>query len=159
MKDPAQYIGKTEHTRYNSSLESRVHNYLARIEGAVSGDGGHNQTFKVACILVLGFGLELHEAMQFFAVWNQKCQPPWTDHELQHKLVDALKQTSSDPTKKRGHLLKTIYSKNGKIMTEAQMDQVDLDHPVHVARRVVYTNENGVQMTKVDDRKPERLNP
>jgi hypothetical protein len=74
-------------------------------------------------------------------------------------LVDALKQTSSDPTKKRGHLLKTIYSKNGKIMTEAQMDQVDWDHPVHVARRVVYTNENGVQMTKVDDRKPERLNP
>ncbi|HXO98575.1 MAG TPA: hypothetical protein VN857_18445 [Chthoniobacterales bacterium] len=116
------------------TLESRVRNYLAKIDGAVSGEGGHNQTFKVACILVHGFDLDIYQAFPFLEAWNQKCQPPWTTHELMHKLADAVKQTSRCPTKERGHLLKTIYSGHAKIVTEVEMDQTDWDHPYHTAK-------------------------
>lgn len=70
----------------------RAKRYLARIPGAVSGDGGHFVTFRAACVLVLGFGLEPHRALRVLAEWNQTCQPPWTERELWHKVTDAEKQ-------------------------------------------------------------------
>lgn len=70
----------------------RARRYLARIPGAVSGSGGHKDTFRTACILVLGFGLETHKAMRAIADWNQGCQPPWSERELWHKITDAEKQ-------------------------------------------------------------------
>lgn len=59
---------------------------------AVSGQGGHNTTFRVACVLVLGFALSDSEAMSVLAEWNQGCQPAWSEHELQHKVKSAGQQ-------------------------------------------------------------------
>lgn len=39
----------------DADLDNRVSAYLAAIPGAVSGQGGHGQTFKVACYLVNGW--------------------------------------------------------------------------------------------------------
>ena len=84
------------------SLSDRVRLYLAKIPGAVSGDGGHDTTFKVACTLVNGFALPTAEALPLLHEWNSTCQPPWSDAELRHKLADA---TRAPHTKPRGHLL------------------------------------------------------
>lgn len=74
-------------------IADRARRYLTRIPGAISGEGGHNTTFRAACILVLGFGLEPHKAIRILAEWNQTCQPPWTERELWHKVTDAEKQS------------------------------------------------------------------
>jgi len=74
-------------------IVERANRYVAKIPPAVSGQGGHNQTFHVACILVIGFGLESEQALAIMQEYNQRCQPPWSDRELQHKLADAEKQT------------------------------------------------------------------
>ena len=66
--------------------------YVSRIEGAVSGQGGHNATFRVACILVLGFGLSESEAYSVLAGWNASCKPEWSERELWHKVRSANKQ-------------------------------------------------------------------
>ena len=70
----------------------RARAYVAKIEGAVSGQGGHNKTFRVACILRQKFGLSVEEAWPLFQEWNATCQPEWSDRELAHKLEDAGKR-------------------------------------------------------------------
>jgi hypothetical protein len=70
----------------------RAKRYLSKVPPAVSGQGGHNATFRAACVLVLGFGLPKHVALQALAEWNVGCQPAWSERELWHKIVDADKQ-------------------------------------------------------------------
>ncbi len=72
-------------------LIRRARGYLAAIEGAVSGQGGHKRTFRTACVLVQKFGLTVPEAWPLFQEWNETCEPPWSDTELMHKLLDAEK--------------------------------------------------------------------
>lgn len=69
----------------------RARSYLATIEGAISGQGGHNKTFRLACVLIQKFELTIEQAWPLFAEWNQQCEPPWSEKELLHKLQDALR--------------------------------------------------------------------
>lgn len=73
----------------------RARKYISTIEPAISGSGGHNQTFKVACVLILGFGLKDSEALSLLEEWNQRCQPPWSEKELLHKIEDASRQNGA----------------------------------------------------------------
>ena len=70
----------------------RAHAYLATVEGAVSGQRGHDRTFRAACVLIQKFGLTVERAWPLFLEWNEQCEPPWSEKELLHKLQDALKQ-------------------------------------------------------------------
>jgi hypothetical protein len=70
----------------------RARAYLARIEGAVSGQRGHDRTFRVACLLTQRFGLSFAEAWPLLLEWNERCHPPWSERELIHKLQDSLKR-------------------------------------------------------------------
>jgi hypothetical protein len=70
----------------------RARAYLATIEGAVSGNGGHNATFRVACILCVRFGLSYEQAWPLMKEWNEHCEPPWDDAVLRHKILDAQKK-------------------------------------------------------------------
>lgn len=76
--------------------------YIAAIPGAVSGSNGHAQTFSVACALLHGFCLSRSDAEQLIREYNHRCQPPWKEHELAHKL-DSVATASHGKT--RGHLL------------------------------------------------------
>lgn len=67
----------------------RARAYAAKFPGAVAGQSGHNQTFKLACILVKGFDLSASEAMRVMQEWNLSCEPPWSEAELDHKISDA----------------------------------------------------------------------
>jgi RecA-family ATPase len=68
----------------------RARAYLEKCHPAISGQGGHNQTFKVACKLVKGFDMGYELALTMLKeIYNPRCQPPWTDKELEHKVKSA----------------------------------------------------------------------
>jgi Bifunctional DNA primase/polymerase, N-terminal len=74
-----------------STAVRRARGYLAHIEGAISGQRGHDRTFRVACVLAIKFGLTLEQAWPLMREWNEQCEPPWSDKEIAHKLQDAFK--------------------------------------------------------------------
>lgn len=68
----------------------RASAYLARIPAAVSGSGGHNQTYTAATAMVHGFELDPEAALDLLITeYNTRCQPPWSERELRHKVDDA----------------------------------------------------------------------
>ena len=73
-------------------LLDRVRKYVAKLPAAIAGQVGHNAAFRTACVLVKGFGLSIEDARPILQEWNQTCQPPWSDQELEHKLESASKQ-------------------------------------------------------------------
>ena len=74
-----------------NSVLRRARNYLTKLPPAVSGQGGHDATFRAACLLAIGFGLDREQSLALLQEWNERCQPPWSDHELEHKVDDALR--------------------------------------------------------------------
>ena len=80
----------------------RVERYLMACDPAISGSRGHDTTFRVACTLLHGFCLSPTEAFRLLKIYNKKCEPPWSDGELRHKILSAAGVGSS---KGRGYLL------------------------------------------------------
>jgi hypothetical protein len=73
-------------------LESRIKRasrYVERMPAAISGSGGHQATWAVAQVLIRGFDLPIPDAYSILADFNQRCDPPWNERELRHKLDDA----------------------------------------------------------------------
>jgi predicted P-loop ATPase len=66
----------------------RVRAYVAKIPGAVSGQRGHETTFKVANVIANN-GLAMDEQWTLILEYNQRCDPPWSEAELRHKLESA----------------------------------------------------------------------
>lgn len=62
--------------------------YIAKIR-AISGQGGHDDTYRATCILKQS-GLRESEAMAALLAWNEtNCEPPWSQRELLHKISDV----------------------------------------------------------------------
>lgn len=74
-----------------SPVIDRARKYLTRLPAAVSGQRGHDATFRAACVLVKGFALDRSEALALLSEWNQACQPPWSAREIEHKIDSATK--------------------------------------------------------------------
>lgn len=74
----------------------RVRRYIATIEGAVSGQRGHDATFRVACIIVGNVADEAEQAA-LMREFNARCAPRWSEHELAHKLASARTRTDLRP--------------------------------------------------------------
>lgn len=69
----------------------RARAYLAKMPAAISGHGGHNATFAAACVLVRGFALSEDDAYDILAQdFNPRCEPPWAEWELRHKVRSAV---------------------------------------------------------------------
>lgn len=81
-------------------VAERARRYLATLPPAVSGQRGHDATFRAACVLVLGFSFDLDQAMPLLREFSDRCEPPWSDKDLRHKLESATKQAGE-----RGYLL------------------------------------------------------
>lgn len=84
-----------------TSVLERARRYLAKCSPAISGQGGHSATFRVAATLVHGFALGEAEALALLADWNRSCVPPWNEADLRHKLRSA---ATAQHSKSRGHL-------------------------------------------------------
>jgi hypothetical protein len=67
----------------------RARRYLAAIPPAVAGQHGDVHTFRICCRLVRGFALDDDEALVVLSEWNRRCEPPWTEREMQAKLRSA----------------------------------------------------------------------
>lgn len=72
--------------------------WIEHQDGAVSGDGGHKTTFRVACALVGRFGLDEDAAYSLMESWNATCSPPWSERDLRHKIRDAMKAVNKERT-------------------------------------------------------------
>jgi putative DNA primase/helicase len=79
--------------RRPADLLERARRYADACPGAVSGQGGHRATFRVALALVKGFDIPQEDAARILADYNTRCSPPWSDRELAHKIDSAAKAT------------------------------------------------------------------
>lgn len=79
----------------------RARKYLSKIPGAVSGAGGHTQTFNAVAAMMFGFDLSTDATLDLLLEYNQRCDPPWSERELKHK-IDSV---ASRCTRERGYLL------------------------------------------------------
>ena len=76
----------------DAAVIERARKYISVMEPAVSGSGGHNRTYAVACVLMKGFGLTKEQGMALLREWNEShCTPPWKERELAHKIDSAIK--------------------------------------------------------------------
>jgi hypothetical protein len=80
----------------------RARRYLAKCPSSISGQHGHGTAFRVAAVLVNGFGLSALDALALLREWNARCQPPWSEAELLHKVKSVANAQHRD---RRGHLL------------------------------------------------------
>jgi hypothetical protein len=94
----------------------RISRYIGKIPGAVSGNGGHRQTFKVAMVLFNGFGCSEAETLEWLRHYNSKCEPPWSEAELLHKARSAAEAAFDKP--------------RGWMLTSKRFSQVRLQVPV-----------------------------
>jgi P4 family phage/plasmid primase-like protien len=83
--------------------EERARLYARKSPGAISGQGGHDQTFSVARAVVWGFDLGVERGLAvMLEEFNPKCTPPWTEPEMRHKCEEADTVPFDKP---RGYLL------------------------------------------------------
>ena len=103
LEEFARYVEPTEsreasarsmdHAASDSARLERCRNYLGRIPDAISGQQGHNKTFRAACEC-FRFGLSRLEARDVLEWFNQAKTPAedkWSEAELAHKLETAYK--------------------------------------------------------------------
>lgn len=77
----------SRYARSDSEIRDAVA-YIAKIK-AISGSGGHNDTYRAACTLKSA-GLSEAEALLALQDWNQtNADPPWSNRELLHKIQSA----------------------------------------------------------------------
>ena len=74
-----------------TSVIERARRYMAKFSPAVSGQHGHNRTFRAACILVHDFALDRSSALALLKEWNDRCTPPWNERDLERKISEAVK--------------------------------------------------------------------
>jgi hypothetical protein len=85
------------------SPEVRAKKYLAIFPPAISGQHGHNTTFRAACCAGPGFGISEDRLFQLMRdIYNPRCEPPWNEKDLQHKVQEAYRREERD----RGWMLK-----------------------------------------------------
>ena len=84
------------------NLDERIERYLAKCPPCVSGSGGDDQLFTVACALEHGFALDETDALRWLSTYNETCRPPWPEHRLRHKVKESARAAHDKP---RGHLL------------------------------------------------------
>jgi len=76
----------------------RAEAYLDAMPPAISGAGGHSTTYAAATVLVHGFGLAPAVALRMLQErFNPRCEPPWSDRELEHKIEDAASKPHDRP--------------------------------------------------------------
>ena len=103
-----------------ADISDKARAYLATIPPAISGKGGSTPTFRAACTLVLGFDLSPDQAYPLLAEWSLTCDPPWSEHELRHKLAGA-----NDQPGDRGWLLDARGHPGSQVNLDALLERLN----------------------------------
>lgn len=83
----------TNTPRLDTSSTERVRRaraYARALDPAISGQHGHDTTFRAAVRIARGFALTENEAFAVLAEWNATCRPPWSERDLRRKIQQAL---------------------------------------------------------------------
>lgn len=148
----------------------RARLYAQTYPPAISGSDGHGVTYRLACVLVTGFGLGIDGARPILYQWNQGCQPPWSQKELEHKLTQAenagskegsnpwmLEDESTRLELSAEPLTKTEMDKYevylGGLLGKAQQDRSKLGFPEHLLRVPGFIGEVSDWITSQNPRK------
>jgi hypothetical protein len=114
----------------SGDVRHRAIAYLAECPPAISGQGGHDQTFAVARAVVWGFNLGSAGGYDLLAAhYNPRCEPPWSEEELRHKCDDADREPFDKP---RGYLLgdaPIAPSQTANASTEEDIDILPMPPP------------------------------
>ncbi len=97
---PAKNVPKTSQagSSRHDDIDARAIAYLNAMPAAIAGSGGHSQTYAAATALVHGFGLDPAESLAILTNhYNPRCNPPWSDKELQHKVNQAATKPHDRP--------------------------------------------------------------
>lgn len=94
-----------ENTAVPHDVVEQVRRYIDRIPKAIQGQNGSSATLTVATRVVVDFNIahDSDAALQLMREYSQRCQPPWTDKELRHKLKEA-DRLATEKGEPRGHL-------------------------------------------------------
>lgn len=91
----------TESVAPRGDTEKRAAAYLRKLPASISGSGGHQALWTAALALVRGFRVPPARALAMLrSDFNPRCQPPWSEKELRHK-IDGAEQ---DATTEYGYL-------------------------------------------------------
>lgn len=97
-----QFEVRTDTTTNLLAVESsdgpeNFRNYLKNVPGAVQGNSGDAQTYRVCC-KGRDFGLTAGQTLALVAeIYNPKCVPPWTREELETKVKNAYSYAKEKP--------------------------------------------------------------
>lgn len=132
----------------------RAARYLAKMPEAISGQHGHDATFRAACAAVHGFALNREDALALLRRWNQThCKPKWSDSALVHKIDSAL---AKSPDKPRGYLLGDHAGKSPAAAGAASPESwPDVD--VEAVRRIASTGASLADLFELSPIRPEGM--
>jgi hypothetical protein len=114
----------TVQTEATADALSRAIAYLHKCPPAISGQGGHDQTFAVARAIVYGFNLGPEVGYDLLSKhFNPRCLPPWSEKELQHKCEEADTQPFDKP---RGYLLQNeVMETASSLIASDSVDEIE----------------------------------
>lgn len=93
---PEQPPAVVPHQRTDDRREERCWRYIDKTPDAISGQGGHDCTFRAACETVR-FDLDTAARWRVMRRFNtEKCRPMWSDGDLAHKLADAEREAGHE---------------------------------------------------------------
>lgn len=123
-------VGQIQDDLDPAVVERRAISYLATIPSAISGQGGHSHTFTAAMRLVHGFDIEPDRALQILLEhYNPRCEPPWTEKELRHKVEDAARKPHDLP---RGHLKTQVLKQDPDVDLSALIHRINVRPVVEI---------------------------
>ena len=114
-----------EKPKHTANISERIYLYIDKFPAAVSGQGGSNKTLEIAVRLLEGFGLSIPEALPYMAFYNRKCNPPWTEKELLHKLEDAEKKVVPAKSGSLNNPVSTYQGRKPKRMPAANVEKMN----------------------------------
>ena len=99
---PAPRPPVADRVSYPAAIDN-ARKYLAKMDASIEGDKRSDRPIKAASVLVNDFALSDGEALDLLMFeFNPRCQPPWSDAEVRHKIDDAHKNPPHRPAKGQG---------------------------------------------------------
>jgi hypothetical protein len=101
--------------------EARALAYIEKMPPAISGAGGHDALWRVACRLVRGFQLDDETAFRILSTkYNPRCSPPWDEKDLRHKINEAkTKSHSFVPVEDRALVVSEPVAVTGEVVDKS----------------------------------------
>lgn len=72
----------------------RARKYASKLQEAVAGQDGHGKAYRAAMVLIQDFGLSIDQARPLMHEFSERCAPPWSNQEIEHKLRQADKNAN-----------------------------------------------------------------